>query len=970
MNLFTYNARFARPKTVRVFVPRVSTTEADWLQTSGLLVRRSLPAVKHWLEQTLTEARQLAVDAVILPELSVPESCIEILQDWSNLSGGTVIGGSHYHEDSKSGKIISRCPIVINGEVILSEKIWPSPFEKSPILGQGLSPGSEVALIRNSPLGDFAVLICSDYLDPPLRSRVLQENLDFLFVVACQRKSELYHDRMSSDCEDARRGLFIIYSNLDFPEHGDGRSAVFALMDSHYRDQLRVADFTDGSPAHKVVELTTDPMLLVELDITNKRPELPRTLDSSPNVVVVPTQTRPTTRLASFLKKIAHDDDRYRRIEELFVAPQEYPLILEKLETQRLVFIIGDPGIGKTYTAVRLLLEYYDRGYQPVWFTGLEREERLEQRQRLEAGYEPHPRHVIYFEDPFGRTVFETRDSIAQVFGLLADQLRDVDARVIVTSRREVFEQFARESLAAAELVQFREEMSIVKPSYSPAALETILNRMATGRCAWHAIPECRELVHDAINAGKLSTPLVIRDLIAATIGVLDRHILAQRISNRQGAVTRVFAGELKACSPATKLVLSLVFLLEWCEQAELIRLFGTLWPALADVFGAERATSFMQEVRPQLGYRLEQHGSRNSHLRFAHPNYEEAFVASAESDVATASILRTVVASVGDQHYFSVQAAARQYARKYPSLSEEIFSILLTVVGTDEPLKRLGELTRQVVGAFGGADEERCNRLLAQIAADHDLAGLVNQATVETTLAAGFRSLFHLRERQISGFEAIEDRVDWERVYERLAAGSHFDQVLSAIDWAMKLAPDAATRVFSRLSFSSLQRRFETLESRDRERALRLLRDHGLVSAAGRLVHNLSRGATWHERLCAVMDNSGAAEDRMIIVDEGAARALASGTCSLLPAGVTSVHGEFEEGEAVAIHDQSGRCIAAGIVEYASEEIRAICGCRSSEIQARIGVFRGPSVVQTDYLLLTSRPRRWGREVFGMDRF
>jgi glutamate 5-kinase len=76
------------------------------------------------------------------------------------------------------------------------------------------------------------------------------------------------------------------------------------------------------------------------------------------------------------------------------------------------------------------------------------------------------------------------------------------------------------------------------------------------------------------------------------------------------------------------------------------------------------------------------------------------------------------------------------------------------------------------------------------------------------------------------------------------------------------------------------------------------------------------------------------------IIVDDGAARALAAGK-SLLPAGVTRVEGRFARGDLVVVRDGAGRELARGLVAYPADDARRIAGHRSGEIEAILG-FRG----------------------------
>ncbi len=72
------------------------------------------------------------------------------------------------------------------------------------------------------------------------------------------------------------------------------------------------------------------------------------------------------------------------------------------------------------------------------------------------------------------------------------------------------------------------------------------------------------------------------------------------------------------------------------------------------------------------------------------------------------------------------------------------------------------------------------------------------------------------------------------------------------------------------------------------------------------------------------------------VVVDEGAARALAAGK-SLLPAGITAVRGRFGRGDPVTILGPGGS-IGTGLSRYTAEEAARIAGRRSDEIEAVLG--------------------------------
>lgn len=89
--------------------------------------------------------------------------------------------------------------------------------------------------------------------------------------------------------------------------------------------------------------------------------------------------------------------------------------------------------------------------------------------------------------------------------------------------------------------------------------------------------------------------------------------------------------------------------------------------------------------------------------------------------------------------------------------------------------------------------------------------------------------------------------------------------------------------------------------------------------------------------------------------VDAGAAIALANGS-SLLPVGLIEVIGSFRRGDVVSLLDDDDKELGRGLATYASEETHAIIGCRSDDIDSRLG-YRGRSVVvHRDDLVLFNR--------------
>jgi glutamate 5-kinase len=87
--------------------------------------------------------------------------------------------------------------------------------------------------------------------------------------------------------------------------------------------------------------------------------------------------------------------------------------------------------------------------------------------------------------------------------------------------------------------------------------------------------------------------------------------------------------------------------------------------------------------------------------------------------------------------------------------------------------------------------------------------------------------------------------------------------------------------------------------------------------------------------------------------LDAGAERALARGR-SLLPAGVTQVHGRFERGDLITVYGTDGQEIARGLAAYGAEDADRIKGHKSREIEAILGYRGRDELIHRDDLVLT----------------
>jgi glutamate 5-kinase len=89
------------------------------------------------------------------------------------------------------------------------------------------------------------------------------------------------------------------------------------------------------------------------------------------------------------------------------------------------------------------------------------------------------------------------------------------------------------------------------------------------------------------------------------------------------------------------------------------------------------------------------------------------------------------------------------------------------------------------------------------------------------------------------------------------------------------------------------------------------------------------------------------------IVVDDGAAAALAEKNRSLLPAGVVRVEGTFARGDVVAIVTSSGQPVARGLTNYAAPDLEQIRGRKTADVRALLKERAYDEVVHRDNLVL-----------------
>jgi HAD superfamily phosphoserine phosphatase-like hydrolase len=287
-----------RKAFANIYIPKIEIGASYFKAKREGLLHHSDPG-KSWTKKILPELTRAEnhnvhfhdqstkiIDAVVFPELSVPREYLKELADWSGRQNVIVIAGSHY--ELVGGSWCSACPVIINGVIYTTYKSIPSPFEDSGINDQGLQPGPEVIKFRNSRIGNFSVPICSDYLDDATRHLLIDDSLDLVIVIACQRGVEKHYSQAALDCQKSRRGLYVIYSNLLFGKYGEGKSAIFAQAHRDFEPEFKRFGYSDLLPREKLwCSSRQFPSVVVSLDLNERRPPVSKTTRTRTNVSII-----------------------------------------------------------------------------------------------------------------------------------------------------------------------------------------------------------------------------------------------------------------------------------------------------------------------------------------------------------------------------------------------------------------------------------------------------------------------------------------------------------------------------------------------------------------------------------------------------------------------------------------------------------------------------------------------------------
>jgi predicted amidohydrolase len=224
------------------------------------------------IDSILGKADEEKVDLVVFPEFSIPPKYFDKIQKWSTSKSIVVIAGSTYIE--REGKFYNTATIFFAGALYQTEKRALSPHERSHVLKLGPSEGLKHCYFQNTPIGNIAVMICSDEFNPHIRGAFLNQDLDILCVIAVQNPAYTHHQSIDTIIKerDSNRGIYVVYCNALCKGTADGRSAFFG---NDYREAFAEVEKLGLTPsdgiAQRAIEMPAAAgCLIVECNLRNK----------------------------------------------------------------------------------------------------------------------------------------------------------------------------------------------------------------------------------------------------------------------------------------------------------------------------------------------------------------------------------------------------------------------------------------------------------------------------------------------------------------------------------------------------------------------------------------------------------------------------------------------------------------------------------------------------------------------------
>jgi predicted amidohydrolase len=942
---------------VTIMLVQLKYEDFDWKKIKGLHYLVDNDRFTRVLDNILQQAAENSIDVLVFPELSIPQTAIEKIALWSGAQKCLVIAGSHYHNTKKNGTI-NRCPVINEGSVEFVEKKNPSPHELSPIRGEGCSSGERLGKsIFETKYGKFEVLICSDYLHSERHPH--SEGTDFIFVIAFQDNSEDFFRRFNIECQNSKDGVFIAYSNFFGLPFGDGNSSFYGDMDIIYKEAFYEKTFTSRRDEYQLFKFSpSDEIAIFAFDIMNKKIFKRRNVNNTkPNAFFISRTGKLSNDESEFLSKIGHSEDRFRRINEFYVEPEEYSSILQTLEDSGVVIIIGEAGLGKTYTAVKLLKDHFTNGYEPKWYAGGSQEDRNNQA-RLLSDFEPESNKIYYFEDPFGGKIYERNDNLFNCLDELIERVSKTQSRVIITSRKEIFHNFSVEAILSDKIRNCCHELSVQRNSYTEEKLQLLLTKLSKG-CKWASKPKLENYVRKAITSKKMVTPLIIRDFILSSRDIDKIQLLDEKIKQRGPEMLKTFAYDLKHLPLTTRLFLVIIYMSGKDGHSIIEELYNYLIDQ-KQLNLKTLTTSFKMEVRNQNGYRIEKFGAVKTQYKFTHPLYEDAVAKLIEIDYPTEVLIKSLVLKLANEDVHGAYLRINKIVDKHPKVALILYRHLLENDIKLDKFRSKVVLTSKLLSTYFRTKQIEFFETAELFYSLESVVNDLNQ-TNSKIHPKDLQEILVLARRFKNCSPKDYDtnslnEINWNRVFTvDFSSLKSAENLLQILFNTFKINPESIGYFIKNNNPNTIKSSLFQLNKKGRYSYVKLLRNSSIGPDLTKYFNMLEDPGANQTAITKDLFIKILFDERKyygkLILDDGAKRAFQKKWPNLFPVGVIRVQMTFRKGHVVGVFDENENFLGVGLSEYSNDELVRVIGKKSPEIIEILGARRSTSVLKERFI-------------------
>lgn len=160
-------------------------------------------------KENIEKASQQSANVIVFPEMFFPASQISELRNISKDKNMIIITGLDYEYDEFNNPINSCAIVLPNGNLIKQQKLYRSKYDSPNMIC-----GKELFVFTETPIGNFSVFICFDYLSPRDLMK-FRGVIDTLFVITLNPDVRAYNECAKADAYRSLYGFIIIVNAFD-----------------------------------------------------------------------------------------------------------------------------------------------------------------------------------------------------------------------------------------------------------------------------------------------------------------------------------------------------------------------------------------------------------------------------------------------------------------------------------------------------------------------------------------------------------------------------------------------------------------------------------------------------------------------------------------------------------------------------------------------------------------------------------